>query len=392
MKIQSSLTPQLSLRNGKQVSRRDRYRAELKISEQDRQDHLAIDWRPDQSPSQLIRKNGSEYTVDDFRWGFEEKGLPDEWKPDHQLAVIQADKVKDVYLAVEPFAPEVIAGHGLLVFEMEEDGAVTGPDGRQDFGFAVSVEARRPVGTEYGLIDGMKKKFGLVYELGSLSDQLQKVTRQRGHKLVLHRLDLDAEQKKTLAHNALDSAVEDRLGEWYHTITNSCYTGCVDLVNGVVPDSQKMARWSRHLKFARLATSLPPMAGATLRSKGLLAQEPITVLNPEPTRWPDKQFEMGALKRVVGEASRSGLFKTGFALAGAGAGGALGYALGGVFGEVGALAGAALGAVSGLGTGAYTADFVAAATDRNPVNALGWYSQHGGLSLEEASRRVAHAS
>ena len=77
----------MSLRNGKQVSRRDRYRADLKISEEDRQDHLSINWRPEQSPSQLVRKNGSEYTVTDFRWGFEEKGQANDWKPDNQNAV-----------------------------------------------------------------------------------------------------------------------------------------------------------------------------------------------------------------------------------------------------------------------------------------------------------------
>lgn len=391
MKIQSSLNHRLSLRNGHQVSRRERYRAELEVTEQDRRDHLAINWRPDQSPSQLLKKEGSRYTVTDFRWGFEEKGEPDSWKPDNQLATIQADKVKNVYLAVEPFAPELIAGHGLLLFEMEDDGDVTGPDGRKDFGFAVSVEARRPVGTEYGLIDGMKNKFGMVYELGSMADQLQKVTRQRGHKLVLHKMELDDEQKKQIAHNALDAAVEDRLGEWYHTLTNSCYTACVDLVNEAVPDSQKMARWTRHLKFSRLATSLPPMAGATLRNKGLLASEPITVLNPEPTLYPDKQLQMGPIKRAVAQASRSGLFKAGFSLAGAGAGGALGYAIGGIFGEVGAVAGAAVGALSGLGTGSYTADFVAAATDRNPVNALEWYTEKGGVSAAEAARRVSNS-
>jgi uncharacterized protein DUF4105 len=380
----------LSLRNSGQVSRRERYRSELKVTEEDRQDHLSINWSPEQNPSQLVEKKGSLYTVSDFRWGFAENGEPEDWKPDNQLATIQADKVKNVYVAVEPFAPEVIAGHGLLVFEMEEDGAVTGPDGRKDYGFAVSVEARRPVGTEYGLIDGMKNKFGMVYELGSLADQLQKVTRQRGHKLVLHRLDLDDTQKDELVHNALDAAVVDRLGEWYHTLTNSCYTACVDLVNGVVPDKQKMARWTQHLKFSRLATSLPPMAGATLRNKGLMVKEPITVLNPEPNLWPDNQLEMGAIKKTVAKASRSGLFKAGFAIAGAGAGGALGHAIGGLFGEIGAVAGTALGALSGLGTGAYTADFVAAATDRNPVNALQWYAERGGVAADEAARRLAH--
>ena len=34
--------------------------------------------------------------------------------------------------------------------------------------------------------------------------------------------------------------------------------------------------------------------------------------------------------------------------------------------------------------------FVAANTDRNPVNALGWYAERGGVSAEEAARRVSH--
>ena len=270
MDIKSSLTPTFRLTRPEQVSRRDRYRSELKISQQDREDHLAINWRSDQTPSQLVKKDGSQYTVSNFRWGWKETGKPDDWAPFNENTTIDASKVKNVYMAIEPFAPEIVAGHGLMIFEMEDDGAVEGPDGRKDFGFAVSVEARKPLDKEYGLVTGMKKNFGMIYQLGSLSDQLQKVTRQRGHKLVIHELVLDEKQKQELIHNALDASVEDRLGEWYHTLTNSCFTAAVDLVNDVVPDSQKMARWTKHLKFSRLATTLPALAGATLRNKKLM--------------------------------------------------------------------------------------------------------------------------
>jgi hypothetical protein len=393
MKITSSLLPKLGLRKKGQVSRRDRYRSEVKVTPQDKADHLAINWRPDQTPSQLISKNGSEYTVSNFRWGFKEaEGNPDDWAVDNGTTKIDASKVKEVYLAIEPFAPEIVAGHGLMVFEMEEDGAIEGPDGRKDFGFAVSVEARKRVGDEYGLAKGMKKNFGMIYQLGSLSDQVQKVTRQRNHKLILNRLVLNDDQKQELIHDALDASVEDRLGEWYHTLTNSCYTASVDLINDVVPKKQKMVRWTDHLRFSRLSTTLPALGGATLRSHSLLAKEPITYLKPDPELYPDNQKEAGAITKVVAKASRSALFKPTFAIAGAGAVGALGYAIGGMFGEIGGYAGAAIGGLSGLGTGAYLADVTAVKTDQKPINAVEWYSQRGGVSVDEAKQRVSNSA
>ena len=96
-----------------------------------------------------------------------------------------------MWQAVESVPEFSVSVPGIVGFGFEFSVSVPGICGF-GFGFAVSVEARRPVGTEYGLVDGMKKKFGMVYELGSLSDQLQKVTRQRGHKLVLHRLSRHA--------------------------------------------------------------------------------------------------------------------------------------------------------------------------------------------------------
>lgn len=390
MNIQPHSKP-VSIRNKGQISRRGKYRSELKISEQDRKDQLAIDWNPDQVPSKLIDKSDSKYTVSNFRWGWNEVGTESEWTPRHAETTIDTSKVKNVYLALEPFKPEVVAGHGLVVFEMDEDGAVESKDGQKDFGLAFSVEARKPVGEEYGLIAGMKKKFGMIFQLGSLSDQVQKTSRKRGSKLVLHRLDLDKEQMETMLNNGLDAATEDRVGEWYHTLTNSCFTEGIDLINGVVPSNQKMARWTQHLKFARPATFLPALAGATVRQKGLLAKEPISYLQPNPERYPDRQTEVKGVKKAVGVMSRSPLWRPTFRLAGLAVGGGLGYAVGSsFFGQVGTVLSSVAGVAAGTYAGDRVSDIIAVNTDRTPQNAQQWYASRGGISEAEAERRISN--
>lgn len=382
----------LSIGNRGQLSRRGRYRSELKISEQDRQDQLAINWQPDQVPSELVQKKDGKYTVSNFRWGWNEAATESEWTPRHANTTIDTSKVKNVYLALEPFKPEVVAGHGLVVFELDEDGAVRSDDGQTDFGLAFSVEARKPVGEEYGLIKGMKKKFGMIFQLGSLADQVQKTSRKRGSKLVLHRLNLNEEQMQTMLRNGLDAATEDRIGEWYHTLTNSCFTEGIDLINGVVPDSQKMARWSKYLKVARPATFLPALAGATVRQKGLLAKEPISYLQPNPELYPERQTEVKGVKKAIGKMSRSWLWRPAFRLAGMGAGGAIGHAIGtSFFGQIGTIASTAAGVLTGAYLGDRTSDIVAVNTDRKPENAAQWYAERGGLTVEQATARISNS-
>lgn len=382
--------PGYKLTHNGQVSRRDRYRSELKVTEKDRQDHLAINWNPEQTPSTLVKREGSKYTLSNFRWGFNETGEFENWTPRTSDTTIDASKVKDVYLCLEPFAPEVVAGHGLLMFEMNEDGAVTSADGQKDVGFCLSIEARRPVGQKYGLMTGMKKNFGMIYQMGSLSDRIQKATRGGGQKFVMHRLNLNDEQKQKLVNDGLQAATEDRLGEWYHTLTNSCYTGDIDLINNVVPDSQKMSRWTKHLKFARLATALPSLGGATIKDKGLLANEPITFINPSAELHPNKQSQNGGWKGAVGEASRSPFWNPGFKLAGGGLGGAAGWAVGQSFGQIGGIVGAVAGLATGLYAGDRAADIIAANTDRNAVDGVQWYAAKAGVSQQEALNRIAH--
>ena len=99
-----------------------------------------------------------------------------------------------------------------------------------------------------------------------------------------------------------------------------------------------------------------------------------------------------ALGANLAEVSRSGFFKPGLQLAGAGVGGVAGYAIGNSFGSVGALIGAGAGALTGLWAGDRTADIVATKADQKPVDAQAWYAAKGGLSLEEATARLSNSS
>lgn len=394
MKISSSHTNRFTLGNKAQVSRDDRYKATIRISDEDRKEHLDIDWDPDVKSSSLLERDGDQFTVSNFRWGREETGeTKADWAQSRSDTTIDTSQVKDVYMAVQPFKPEIIAGHGLVIFEMAEDGAVQSSTGETDFGLAFSAEAKRPVGVGFDLIKGMKKSYGLTVQLGSLSDQLQMVSRQRGNKLLLHKLDLEPEQKKELLQNALENGTKDRTGEWYHTLTNSCYTNCVDLINSVVSDDKKMPRWTATpLTRSRAATSIPNLSGATVRKKGLHADVPTVVLNPDAELYPDTQTkEAKGFTKVLAKASRSRAWRPSFQAAGAALGGVAGYALGAsLFGQVGTAITTAAGVAGGMYTGDRTSDFMAVTVDRTPIGYSEWYSQQGGLTIEEATQRLTN--
>lgn len=392
MKIRSTQTPS-NVRGEQQVSRSDRYRGKVEVTPQDIEDHLAINWNSQQVPSQMVSKEGDRFTVSNFRWGFQESQAPaTQWSPQLAQTEIDTSKVKDIYLALQPFSPEVVAAHGLIIFEMESDEALKGANGERDFGMALSVEARTPEGQDYDLMKGLKKSFGQVYQLGSLSDQLQKVGRQRGHKLVLHRLNLDHQAKKQLIQDSLEAATQDRLGEWYHLLTNSCITADIDLINGVVPKDQQMARWSKLFQFSRPATMLPVLAGATLKKKGLLADEPVKVINPDSTRFPEIQQKKTAFHNTLGPLSTSWAWKPGFVLAGAGIGGVVGHTLGSHLGPLGEIAGAAFGALSGSYLGDRTSDFLAVKTNIEVQSQEEWYAQSGGLTSVQAREKIKNPS
>lgn len=329
-------------------ARVSRTHAEPRVSEEDRQRWQAVPWNPEQRHPVLLEAcpDGT-VRLGDVRWGFQESPDPSAWKPVYTEAVVDPRKVKDVWLAVEPFAPKIVAGHSLVLFEFEQDSPVRNSRGETDPALVVSAEALRPPGTSYDLLKGMGKNFGVVYQVGTLADQLQKVSRQQGHDLLLHRLALSPEQKESLLRNALDQSTRDRTGEWYHTLLNSCFTAQVELLNSVVPEEQKIRRFTTLGRFLRPEACLPNSTGALLARKDLLDGR-VVVVRPDQKLHPTAARGQSDLQKAVARATRSPLWDPGMRVGGLLAGAWAGSAVAGLPGLVaGALTGQFLGGLAG---------------------------------------------
>jgi len=276
------------------------------------------------------------WNVDGVRWGFDETG-PDrtQWEPRYKDLQVNPKDIKDVYICIEPFPPEWIAGHGEAVLEFNKP--ITNSDGEQDNRLVVSVEAWKPVGSEYGLTKGFGKNFGIVHQLGSWGDRVQRQARKEGRPMMLYKVALTQEQKEKFARNALAEATADHTGEWYHTLTNSCFSSQVVALNEVLPEEQQINRWTKLLGWPRLSATIPATAGVVLERYGLRTEDPPIEIMPDARLHERRPVEPGP----IGRASQKAWWGPTCRLAGFAAGAGLG---GQLAGWPGALAG-------GLATG-----------------------------------------
>ncbi|MCE1248262.1 MAG: DUF4105 domain-containing protein [Firmicutes bacterium] len=248
-----------------------------KVSEQCKATHLGTD------ADGNIKLSG-------FRWGFKEASSRENWSAVFGDATINPKDVKDAYLVVEPFPPEWVAAHAFMYFEMKDDAKIKSSDGRESNGFVVSMEAALKPGQKYGLIEGMGKLFGSIYQVGSWEDVVQKSCRGANHRLIRHKLNLRPDQKEDLARNSLNEAFKDRTGEFYHTTRNSCFSNQIRILNSALDENQKLHRWLIPGIMFSPTASLPTGAAAVLNFRGLLAPDsPPVITQPDKTLFPDNQ-------------------------------------------------------------------------------------------------------
>ena len=323
---------------------RDKQIGRQQITEKDRQDWSKIEFSNLHQASRLQESwSDGRVRLDGVRWGFRETGSDSsQWQPIFKDATLDPSKIKDIYLTLEPFAPEFVAAHGMAIMEFSEP--FQSSDGEKDSRLVLSVEAKTPKDGNYDLVKGLGRNFGMAYQLGSFSDQVQKVARKQGHRLMMHKLNLTQEAKEQFVKDALAASLKERCGEWYNTITNSCFTAQIDLLNGVLPPEKQLHRWTSMLRLARLSTSLPATGGVLLERNQLMMGRPLEIL-------PDQQLHPQARPQPhwVSEASQSPLWGPGLRLVAGASAAALGYQLAGV-------AGAALGALGGGYLGGVIAD------------------------------------
>jgi len=301
-----------------------------------------------QRPARLLeRLPDGRVRLGDVRNGFTEPpegaagGFNNTWEPRWTQITVDPSKLTGYSLIVEPFTPEWAAGHVMGMFEFSEP--IPGLGTKQ---LVVSMEARLREGETYGLLKGLKKTFQPVFQLCSLGDRVQKSCRGQGHRMVVHKLELEPQQVRELFDNSINEVTRDHSKEWYHTTRNSCYTTQTDLINSVI--ESPIPRWLIPGVVERPSWAFPGSAGLTLLRNGLLGKEPARLLQPDRTLHPDLQVRPGKLRQTLHKASQNPVWGPACTLAGAALGGYAGHALAG-------LPGLALGA---LGAG-YAANMAA---------------------------------
>lgn len=287
-------------------------------------------WNRYNQPARLISsdKDGRQ-TLSGFRWGWTEAADKKDWEPRFQNTTVDTKKLKDVHFYLEHFYP---AGHAALVFEFDGP-AVQGADGKATNKLVYSIEARRKEGDEWTAAKGLQKTMGIVHQLMTFEDAQQWVTRRQAASLETRRLDLSDEEKQRMLNTALNEAVRDRTGEYYHTTRNSCYSGLQKVMGKALPEKSIMMM-------------SPITAGLVMRPDDFMTSQYNTVLKrmnihsrenaqcylPDAQIHPEKRAQR--LERLTGQPdwisgiARQSWFPTAARLAGGALGAGLGMAIG----------------------------------------------------------------
>ncbi len=308
------------------------------------QDHVsfdASDWDPTQSFATLkSQQSKGAVVLDGVRWGLNETGSDSaDWTGRFDTTELDTKKVKDVFVGVVPFMKDKIA-HSVLVFEFEEDSPIRNAHGETDNRLVLSVDARVKKGEAWSIKKGLKREYPLVYQLDSFGARVQRSNRQLGDRLILHKLDLNREEKTELIETALSEAVTPK--ENYHTTQNSCWTNVIDLLNRVTDDEQQIRKksWLTLGLTNSLPVIDPVLAGSLLDASKLLAPGPGLVIQPDKARHGDKMVPETTNSFLRG-ISQSRWWTPGCTLGGAATGAAIGNAIGGVIpGIIGGILGA----------------------------------------------------
>jgi hypothetical protein len=213
------------------------------------------------------------------RWGYRQIGQPESWRPIYESTAVPAGGVKEVYLVLEPFAPKWAAAHTMLAFTFSDGRRVSSRRGCSK-GLCVALEAHLKRGQAYGLLDGMKGKFGVVHTATTWEDMVQKVVGKDRLELVTYRLRLSQRQRDALLRRSLDAATTPLPGLRYNTLSRSCYTSLVSLVNSVVPRKQRVRQYWIPRVLRNPFATVPGLAARAFARKGLIDRASRRVYRP----------------------------------------------------------------------------------------------------------------
>ncbi|NDD29211.1 MAG: DUF4105 domain-containing protein [Proteobacteria bacterium] len=270
---------------------------------------------PRQGAARLVSESDDVFHLEGVRWGFDERGPYEAWVGRFCDAVVDAKRVVNVSIAIEPFPPEWIAAHSFLVFELAPESPVRNRFGQTDSALVISAEAHLRVGQSFSLVAGMCRTYPMMIQVGTWSDVVQKTCRGEGHKIIRHILALTETQKREMLVAALRRATAAK-PQFYNTLTNSCLTTAIREINAALPWRERMWNWIIPGVVPNLAAAIPRTAPIFLTARHALRDTPCILTQPEKGRFPAQQARLTPLASAVRGLSASRFWRPGVRLVG----------------------------------------------------------------------------
>lgn len=219
--------------------------------------------------SKILDIKGPNYIVKDVRWSTvknKEKGTAEHlW----QTVKINTDLVDKAYLVLKPFPPEWLAAHSFMLFTFK-DGGFIDKDGNESVGLVLSIEAHLKTDQNYKLVDGLKNKFGIIWQLSTWENYAGLICSQPDGKLFAHEILLPEHKIKALLKDGLSHSVKNREGEFYHTTRNNCTNNLVLLLNK--QSDKKIKPWTIPSVIYNVRATMPVIVPKRLNKLGIISE------------------------------------------------------------------------------------------------------------------------
>jgi|GEM_PF-5462584 len=194
-------------------------------------------------------------------------------------ALIDLYKIKantQVIMQLERFNPKWIAGHTQLRYQFSEN-AVELYRNIEDIHLSkkpafrlndivTSIEAMRPFGKNYSLIDGTQRKFLAVFRMKSLSDVAIKAIKNKNDSIEQFKIKFERqENKRLLLEYYIQSGTKKGYSLEYNTVTFNCTNGLYFQAEPIVKSVGKKINTVQKIKLA-----LPVLASGALEKSNLI--------------------------------------------------------------------------------------------------------------------------
>ena len=222
--------------------------------------HIATEERPGQSPVHYFR---------DVRWAQDKDAKTGLHRAYYTTVRVDMDKVKGAWICLKPFAPKIIAGHSAIALDMDA-GGFTNLDGEDGGTFVLSMEALMHAGQKYSLIQGQMGKFPIIYVVSTWHDFLYKSIQMDDSVVKRWKLALNPTELKALEVAMGKTVIADHQGQKYNTLTNSCVTAALEVINESVAPARQIKKTILWGLIPNFEATLPALTDRALRRAGLI--------------------------------------------------------------------------------------------------------------------------